>query len=1849
MKGINKRRVGAFLMAGFVFFSAMPVTFVNVKAGEITTKETTYKVIGNCNAEGGTVEVEDAEGNTITSEMSISSNENCTVTATANEGYEITSVSVETTGNKVPTGDNWWQSYVTTDANTGIATFEFALEGIEADYTFEIGFTQKSFTISYTIGENGKLILNSGTGIDTDKVILTKESEKQTSVGYNTSSYEIMATVADAKYHLTSFKVKKGEENFVEQIDAESICNALDKKTFTIPAKNTTSYVVEVTVAIDKYNVIITSNEGGTIASDVGGQQNGMIEADAGTNISLFIKPDEDKILNNVSVNGQQLGTTEITGTENQGYVYTINNIASDYSISVEFGEMQTGAFADAGIEVKNQNGSTLTAENNTFYAEKVILSAPDGYEISYGKYWGFAEKIEIYKSTTLNSLYIRKKGDWWNSKKITGQICFEIDHNSPELSVTEEYWASSGNKVVTISGKVKDNNLAYVAWSTEQKTSLDEIKGIELQNYLNVGINGDFQKEITLDKTENIIYIYAVDKADHYTEKAVKAYLDDVAPVATAVTLSAENGAIHSEAYGLFANSELTLSVTVNDVEVIENSNKAAGIHKILVYAGTELAYQEVVSQVVHDNSACTLEVKIPLIGKFQDLKPLSIIVEDALGNQSKAYMLTDEIVTNKFITSKLMLEQTAPSIAITLPGEGAYINNNKYWYKSVPDIPYAVSDMFDANRMGSGLKTRSVFLNGNAIQACEKKYVLSEYSAVNQTENTVISAENLSELLNGENTVGIQFTDMAGNTTTVEKKVYLDTYAPVVKSFEVEVVQNKELTDKILHMLTFGNYTNEKVEITVQVEDVTSGETVDGKAYSFEASGVECVTLQVNGKDYETTNVSDGCATFVIPKEELGDNQCIEATTIAAYAKDNVGNISESQLLNTMNSNLSDNSSLMIENICPVIEVQCEQGYVNANGDVFNNQNTEFEISVNDKESGLYNVAIEINGCSLENDTKNTDTQVKEDTYKVSTGADGVQADEEGKYTLNVNVTDNAGNTSTTSKEVYLDETAPQILRVEMQAEITEVAEMEKLFVEEQNYGYFFKEDTKLIVSATDGTRACDSGVKSICYYTVDVTEKMSEVSELVVNEENEASFIIPAGFKGQVYVCAFDQLGNYESYVTPNSLVIETKEMHDIEEHITFEKTDAQYKDKDGKELYANDVAVNVTVTDMFSGIQTIEWEVKAPQDAEANQNGIIRIDENGEFETGSNVDGWTKTKTEKNLVTELQKTISVTNNSNDITLFVKMTDNAGNTSEKEIEFSIDKTIPVIEISFDNENPDAEYTTMYKEDRTATITVTERNFNAEEFEIEITNPDGESPKNAEWQTQVNEQNPDETKNITTVKFADDGDYTITINGHDRAHNMAETMKQEEFTIDKTEPVITVSYDNENAINGNYFAEDRTATIQIEEHNFTDKRVRVSGKAVNGETEISFPVVSGWTDSGDIHTATIVCDQDALYQFNVEFMDEAGNKAQDYVGDEFYVDLTSPEIEIIGVTDMSANNGDVMPQVIMSDINYDTEGVTLELIGANNGQISLEGGFTNQGNGQIYSYQNFPYEQSFDDIYTLRATIADMAGNESMQEIHFSVNRFGSVYVFDDSLKEIAGKYINEELDVKLTEINVDSLEHDSIKVVIDCNGTSNTLTEGVDYSVLESGGNGTWYQYDYIINKELFAGDGRYIVTLYSEDLAGNVNQNINETKQAEISFGIDKTAPVIIPIDVESEAQYAVDVKNATVTVNDNLILENVKIYIDNSECEYAVDGENYTFDIPSGTEKKDITVVAEDAAGNKTNYEISEVLVTTNAFVRWYNNTPLFVGTIATTAGAGAAGAGSVIFHKKWRIKIRRRK
>lgn len=1814
---------------------------VNTKAIELSAitlekKSASYSVTANAETSDNSA-VNDA------GEVKV---ENNVVTATPKKGYEITAVTVEE-GTEAwkpegETDDNWWNKYI--DESDAFKFEGFKDKTLDANYAFTITFAKKQFTITYEISQNGKLILNSGAQNDPDKVVITNGKK---TIPYTADVYKITAAVTDNKYHLTSFKVD-GNETLTADIN-----NELNTSEYTFENGITDSHTIEVTVVIDTYKVTVNKNEGGTVK--VNESEETEIEVAVDSNVTILLTPDEDKQISKLQIN-EDISETDITEKEDGSLEYIISGISENKSIEVEFKDIPTEkvkGLENANVQLLDEKNQTLTAdEDGIYYAKAAMLKVSDGKNIKLTFATAGSDKVELTQTKEINQIY---KGSIFDRKKYVFDTAVKIviDNNIPTIEFTkaeQNIWKTEADTTVDITGTAVDENLKKVVWSATELTPDDVVLNQKQEAVLNE--NGKFEiSGIQLAENQNIdkIYIYAIDKAKQCSQAGVvTVYRDSAAPEITEVSLIPAD-TIKKYDFGNYYNANIRVSVTAKDVDVKDSKldYPAVGVKEIRVYSDDDTkVYTGTVSTQVSGTSDAMIEVTIPLeeAGTFASLKRVHIKAVDALGNESEAYKLTAIKNHNDILSDDLMLEKDAPVVKVTPQADGKYENakdgKTEYWYKEIPAIACEVTDQKNQTD-GSGLAARTVTVNGDELASKTKNFVESITSSAQivQEDSLTLSANDLKKVQEGENTVVTTYTDIAGNKTTDTKTICLDTHKPEVTRFNIE----KKDASKILNILTFGNYGNGVIKVTVTADDLYSDDDSE-----VPSAGLNEITLYVGEEAYQTKAVgSDNTAVFELPAETVLNEQKVYLDKkISATVTDNVGNQSEKTLVTTANSNVK-NSNLMIETVKPTItSVLSAEGYVGKNGIIYNNSDTGVSIKVEDKDSGIYNVKAFVNNKELVN-VSYPDQKTVTESYEINTKDAVINADTN-SYDMVITAIDNAGNEYSKTQRVYKDITAPEILSIDMEAAGNKEADGSVSYTE-TDYGYYFVENTKVTVTATDGSKEGDSGVKEIHYYTVDANGTKSSEQIVQADAEGKVTFVVQAGFKGQIYACAYDMLNNHEErYVTPSSLIIETAEQHAREKHIDFNKAAAASKDAKGNELYEKDVTVDVTVTDAFSGIRSVEWTVESPYDKENNQSGNVEISNQGAFSSG-NADGWSQTKKDKNLVTELKKSFTVKNNSNEIKMHIKMTDRAGNTSEDELIFSIDNTKPEIKIAFDNEIPDAENTTMFKENRVATITVTERNFEAADFKADITNTDGVIPELSAWQTTENTENPDQSVSTATITFAEDSDYTLSVSGKDKAANQAETVKADDFTIDKTRPVITVTYDNNNAVNGNYYAAARTATIQIEEHNFSENRVRITGTATDNGAGISFPQSSGFTGNGDVHTATITCGTDGLYNFNVEYTDMAGNIAETYTGEEYYVDLTEPEIEIVGVEDYSANNGDVIPQIVMSDTNFDTNGVNIELVGANQGSVAPEGSYTNQGNGETFTFQNFPKEQSYDDIYTINATLTDMAGNESNATVTFSVNRFGSVYVFDQTLKDIEGTYIQNEIDVKLKEVNVDSLEHDKIKVVVDTNGTPRTLEEGIDYQVQESGGNGQWYQYDYTINKSLFAGDGRYIVTLYSEDIAGNVNENIDESKEAEISFGVDKTAPVVIPIDVESNAQYPVDTKAANVTVNDNLVLDSVEIYIGDKKCDYTVDGENYQFNIPNNTKKQDVTIMAVDAAGNKTNYVLNGILVTTNTFIRWYNNKPLFAGSIAGAAVVTGGGVGAAIALRSGRIKIRRKR
>lgn len=709
--------------------------------------------------------------------------------------------------------------------------------------------------------------------------------------------------------------------------------------------------------------------------------------------------------------------------------------------------------------------------------------------------------------------------------------------------------------------------------------------------------------------------------------------------------------------------------------------------------------------------------------------------------------------------------------------------------------------------------------------------------------------------------------------------------------------------------------------------------------------------------------------------------------------------------------------------------------------------------------------------------------------------------------------------------------------------------------------------------------------------------------------------------------VYLKITDMAGNV-TYLSTNGLVVDNERPH---EEFTAPEI-VRVSGLTNNKIYNGDVSVKVSANDpvengVYSGLKQVTYTVyngKVYNEKDVTQQGVLY-----------SWDGNTppcQFKKDMGFTVDAKK-----NNSNDVHILLTAEDNAGNVTSMEYSIKIDITKPIIDIEYDNNAADSG--TFFRESRRANVTVKERNFDPAAVQVSIKNTDGTIPTISKWSKTDGNGNMDNTQWEATIEYTAEGDYTFDIDVTDKAGNPNEPVRYADgtvaptaFTIDKTRPTISVTYDNNSALNGNYYNANRTATVVVTEHNFDASRVNIALRATDDGADIALPTVSGWTSSGDRHTATIAYRRDGLYTFDIDVTDKAGNTSADFTEQTFYVDTTAPTLEITGVADRSANNGDIIPVVSYSDTNYDDAQVNITLTGAMRKGVALDGSYADQHNGKVFTFKNFAKEKEVDDIYTLAATLTDKAGNTTEKTILFSVNRFGSTYALSAATEQLNGSYVQTPQDVVVTETNPDALQN--IRITLFKNNQTIILQEGTDYRIEVRGGNGQWYEYIYTVLAKNFADDGVYRLTFYSEDAAGNIAENTLDTKKQEIGFGVDKTKPNMVVTNLESDTTYPLENLTVSLSAGDNLLLQSVVVYLDDYSKAYktwtaeevaaivANQGE-FTFDIPGdSTGAHQVKIVCTDAAGNEQTEEITNFYVTTNLFVRYYNNKPLFFGSIA---------------------------
>ena len=733
--------------------------------------------------------------------------------------------------------------------------------------------------------------------------------------------------------------------------------------------------------------------------------------------------------------------------------------------------------------------------------------------------------------------------------------------------------------------------------------------------------------------------------------------------------------------------------------------------------------------------------------------------------------------------------------------------------------------------------------------------------------------------------------------------------------------------------------------------------------------------------------------------------------------------------------------------------------------------------------------------------------------------------------------------------------------------------------------------------------------------------------------------------------------DRAGNAISLAKTNKIYLDVTlpTMDELAPTISVVATsESDERGTKGTPLFKNDVPLHIKVTDPYggsksSGLSEVTYHLYINGSEVAGDRQVLNPESttkwNGNYEDSS-------------LIFNIDRTITVnasSHNYNDIRVVVNAKDNAGNTNTRNYTFGIDVTAPTIEVEYDNN--DAQNGRYFKADRVATVTVTERNFSSDLIDIST-----QSSNISSWSySKGSDANGDDDKWTAEITYNVDGEYTLDISGEDLLGQSAGSTSYsgtapQDFVIDKTAPVLTLEFDRNDPANGKYYNSARTATLSVDDVNFggqADITVNASG----GGAAPAF-TFTGKSSSATFHV-------DGIYSFAGTVTDMAGNVSLPIDCEEFVIDQTAPVITFHDVEDMTAygkSDSAFAPYITIDDTNFDPTGVTVTM---SRMKWDSEEEMTDFGglNGSTWQLKELEQIPENDAVYTLNVRVQDMAGNPNSDadSVTFSLNRYGSVYVLGEETSALLEQYYtNEAQELTLTEYNL-SNQADSWIDVSRNSEEETQLTKDTDYSVQQQGDSGNdcnWKQTAYQIHASNFEEDGTYKVLVYSKDTLENATTNENPASEeyaSVIEFCKDTEGPTVTLTGVEeggfyNEASMPLlinyfdnnEMERLNIQVvngaDENDVIDSVEYLADDGAIEAASGKLEYTLEENAKVQK--VIVTATDRAGNISEQQSITFIMSTSAWVRFYNNKPLFYGTIAGVAGAAALILIFIIWKKR---------
>ena len=1282
-----------------------------------------------------------------------------------------------------------------------------------------------------------------------------------------------------------------------------------------------------------KSNVTVSMNEGGSVM--LNGEATESLVVENGSTVDVVITAAAGYQISKVIINGKE------TIVDDKNFTGTIESIVADATVAVTFVKLYTvtvtgGDKGSVSTTPDGQAGSVTVVEGS----EVTITATPEeGYRVSGVKINGVEQSVSgandsgyTYKITTDADYVVEVTfaPNIYNvEKEETENGDFEIKNPSvehggstvvvitPDAGYTVDTFEVEGATVFEI---VKDETGIHFTISdiksdlkvvvTFKETAKADIADVDMDTEdvalrknetLFVVKNGDkitFKSQygmvmfgdlglIAGDEATKVIEISGdttITSIELYYQAEGELYADWHVVEMDAITVAEDNkGPVLSlkpsaPAINGYYNGDVTLNVEIEEQEYY------SGISKVEYW----ITYNDVDGTVV--------ELKDFTAGDatYKD----TITVSSALYNSDKIKVnlrVTDLAGNAEETECALKINATAPVYQLNLDGE-QNVNALAGYYETERVLTITIKDRqgsFSTKAVADGL-----VINEKSVNEAD---ITWKHSADGETH---IGTYTFDEEAHYE--WSFTYTNAAGTAGKLDEAlsdadIYsftIDHSAPTA----LEITYEPSVLDTVLETITFGFY-KAPVKVTVKATDNVAG--IEKFIYSYTVQDGASATNngkadgEILGEAFATNDGKTATATFEIPAQFRGK--------VSFKAMDKAGQTSELK---------TDDKVVVVDTVAPGIVVEYDGP--NASNDKYYNGDRTLKIIITEANffaADLTDLVPNTNeeylvitvGKTL-NDGTTTITKVKPEFTKdgdVYTAT--IIFDEDADYTFDIKYTDRSGNVydQYVADEFTVDKTKP----------VVEVKFDNNTALNSNQ----FNADRKATITITEHNFVA-GGVVAVVTENSEVNEYYTEYLKDDANWKHEgdvhtAEITLATDAHYTFDIDCTDLAGNASEDAEKIEFTVDKEKPVDLK--ITYEPTFVNtLLENITFGFYKAPVKVTIEATDVTSGIDYFTYTYAVQQgtsDTNVGKTDIV-------IESADIVYDGQTAKASFEIPAQFRGFVS----------FVA-TDKAGNSEDIFDEHCVvvDEVAPGITVEYDK--VDARNGKYFDGDRVATIKITESNF----FAADMT--DLVPGTNEEYLViTIGKTLNDGTYTLTKVRpefvkdgdvytaeipFSEDADYTFDIKYTDRSGNVYDEYEMDEFTIDKTKPVLSIAYDNDDVANEKYYKADRTATITVVEHNFRTSDVVFSIVAtdVTGAKSVDLSAKGyatflqnqdNWTKDGDTWTTQIVLDIEGNYTIDMEYADLAENEQVEPIHEEWCLDKSKPvdlkisyETDFIGV----------------------------------------------------------------------------------------------------------------------------------------------------------------------------------------------------------------------------------------------------------------------------------------------------------------------------------------------------------